>query len=415
VKRTRKFFALLIVATVIALISTVQASNWSEVTSFSGSGSETYTTNYFVCNHEEWMILWAYKPDPNYPDLAALAIFAYPQGETASYVASVFKMGSADTIGWTFVHNKAGTFYLEISTANTQSYAISIYEDLESISYVTLSISSTSGGYTVPSTGNYQYSMGFPAQVTAHTNPGYSFYWELNGLYVGSMSPITLIMTENATLHAVFQDDTAPVTTAEYDGSWQTVDIMINLTATDAGSGVQETFYRVNGGPTQNVSSNGMPHITTEGANNLLEYWSKDNTGNIESAKTKYVKIDKTPPAGSIQINANATYTNSTSVSIQFSAQDATSGIIQARFSNDNVTWSAWQPFSTNMPWNLTDDQGEKTVYAQIRDQAGLISPILTSSITVIPEFPPGLLFAVIPLTLFVIIYSRRRARFKAL
>lgn len=120
-------------AITIALISTVQASNWTEVTRFNGSGSETYTTNYFVCSHVEWGITWAYTPDPNYPDMGGFLIAAYPQGETVSYVAYIYKTGSANTNGVTYIHNKAGTFYLTISTANTQSYTIIIYEDLQSI------------------------------------------------------------------------------------------------------------------------------------------------------------------------------------------------------------------------------------------------------------------------------------------
>jgi hypothetical protein len=183
-----------------------------------------------------------------------------------------------------------------------------------------------------------------------------------------------------------------PTVTNNYDGLWHTSDITITLTPD---YNVTETYYRINNGPVENVSADGQPVITSEGGNNTLEYWSTWNvygTGIMELPHVTLteIKLDKTPPQGSIQINNNATYTSSTDVTLTVSATDPISGISQIRFSNDN-TWnqSTWQPYTSTYNWQLTSGDGLKTVYCQIEDNAGLITN-LNSSIT-LSTFQPVL------------------------
>jgi len=172
----------------------------------------------------------------------------------------------------------------------------------------------------------------------------------------------------------VLQDDAPPVTEDNYDGLWHNEDVNITLIATDQESGVAETYYRINGEATETVSASGQPLITTEGANNTLEYWSIDNVGNEEAVKTEIVKVDKTAPSGSVQINENDANTNMTSVTLALSANDATSGVAQMRFSNNGIEWSSWETYSQSKAWTLTADNGEKTVYVQFKDNADLVS-----------------------------------------
>lgn len=91
---------------------------------------------------------------------------------------------------------------------------------------------------------------------------------------------------------------TAPITTADYNGNFRNVDFHINLDATDfSGTGIYETFYRINLGPLKKISTDGQPLISSEGTNNVLEFWSRDNQGNQEQVKTiTRIKLDKTPP-----------------------------------------------------------------------------------------------------------------------
>ena len=65
-----------------------------------------------------------------------------------------------------------------------------------------------------------------------------------------------------------------PKVANDYVDGWHTSNFTINLTPDYP---VNETFYRINGGPIFNVTANGQPTITTEGSSNTLEYWSTWN------------------------------------------------------------------------------------------------------------------------------------------
>ena len=170
-------------------------------------------------------------------------------------------------------------------------------------------------------------------------------------------------------------DTTPPTTTHNYDYSWHTADFTINLKATDNGSGVAATYYRMNSGSIQNVSISGQPFVNTEGANNTLEYWSVDMVGNEELQHRIFqIKLDKTPPNGSILINNGAVYTNQTTVNLALSATDTVSGLSQMRFSNDNISWTGWEQYTTSKSLNLQNSNGSKDVIVQFKDNAGLVS-----------------------------------------
>jgi hypothetical protein len=68
-------------------------------------------------------------------------------------------------------------------------------------------------------------------------------------------------------------------TVADYDGTTHTGDFKINLSTLNGLGGIKDIYYRINNGTTKSVQVDGQPEITTEGANNTLEYWSVDNTG----------------------------------------------------------------------------------------------------------------------------------------
>jgi hypothetical protein len=97
-------------------------------------------------------------------------------------------------------------------------------------------------------------------------------------------------------------------------------------------------------------------------------------SSNIEATKNTTVKMDKTPPVGSITINENTTTTNTTAITLKLSANDSISGVDQMHFSNDNSTWSTWETYAPSKSWVLEGGDGTKTVYVQFMDYAGLIS-----------------------------------------
>src|SRR3990170_206309 len=80
----------------------------------------------------------------------------------------------------------------------------------------TLTITTTTGGTTNPSPGSHTYIVGATVSVTATPNVGYYFdHWELPpGANIGSFNPISLTMTKDYSLHAVFAS--APPSVPEF-------------------------------------------------------------------------------------------------------------------------------------------------------------------------------------------------------
>jgi hypothetical protein len=186
---------------------------------------------------------------------------------------------------------------------------------------------------------------------------------------------VTFIASKNPALPYTFDD---------YDGLWHTSDFTITLMAFDGGSGIEETYYQLNNGPIQYLTTSGQPQITLESVNNTLEYWSRDNAGH-EEIPHKFltgIELDKTPPNGSIIIGENTTYVNSTSAVLTLSASDAISGVNKMHFSNDNRTWTGWKTFTSTANWTLAPGDGPKTVYAQFMDNAGLVSDTYSATMT---------------------------------
>jgi hypothetical protein len=222
------------------------------------------------------------------------------------------------------------------------------------------------------------------------------------------------------------KDTTAPTSYHDYDGLWHNTDFTITLTASDDFSGVNETYYSINDGPTKSVSTDGHLLITTEGANNKLEYWSVDNAGNEELPHNilSGSKLDKTPPTigmssripeGFVQPNqivkvfANVTDVMSDvkSVWVAYFINNSTNGIkfIMTFNSTTGLYESA-----------ILEQQANTLVrYAIIAyDNAG--NHIIDDNIgqyyvyTVIPEFPTWtpILLILILLTFAIAIYKRR-------
>jgi hypothetical protein len=101
---------------------------------------------------------------------------------------------------------------------------------------------------------------------------------------------------------------------------------------------------------------------------NLLVLRSRYKLGNIEdSRRLVNIKLDKTSSTGSVEIDGGADTTISDSVTLTLTATDATSGVSQVRFSNDDV-WDTepWGAHSPTKAWVLNSDEGIKSVYYQI-------------------------------------------------
>ena len=125
-------------------------------------------------------------------------------------------------------------------------------------------------------------------------------------------NPITSFSLDNAgnfstvAFTYLWVDTVAPVTSDSNVGSWigggvSTSAVTVNLTATDATSGVQVIYYTVNGGAAIAYSA---PFVISTPGGYTLKYWSVDWAGNTEAKKTATFTI-KSPTTATITATPN--------------------------------------------------------------------------------------------------------------
>ncbi|WP_028548446.1 OmpL47-type beta-barrel domain-containing protein [Paenibacillus sp. UNC451MF] len=135
-------------------------------------------------------------------------------------------------------------------------------------------------------------------------------------------------------------DQIPPITTDNAPQGWTKHDIVVTLNAVDQESSVLATYFTVNGGERQSGQS---VSINTEGTHNI-DYWSVDAAGNLESAHTVAVNIDKTAPVTTV------TYSPSPDngwqvypVTVSLSVYDNLSGMSVTEYSLDGgSTWLSY-------------------------------------------------------------------------
>ena len=131
-------------------------------------------------------------------------------------------------------------------------------------------------------------------------------------------------------------DSTAPVTQASASGSagtnnWYRSSVQVSLSASDNVSGVQQTFYSVDGGATQTYAG---PFVISSQGQHSVQYWSVDNIGNTEAAHSLAVRIDTGAPVVTASASPSTAQKRPQPVTITISgsATDALSGIGSAAF-----------------------------------------------------------------------------------
>ncbi|MGZ0050357.1 Ig-like domain-containing protein [Brevibacillus gelatini] len=85
------------------------------------------------------------------------------------------------------------------------------------------------------------------------------------------------------------------------------------------------------------------------------------------------IVLDTIAPTGSIVINGDTPLTSTRTVALNVIATDS-NGPVQVRFANEDMVWSAWSDIVPSKTWELSANDGIKTVHLQMRDQAGNIS-----------------------------------------
>lgn len=256
----------------------------------------------------------------------------------------------------------------------------------------------------------------------------------------------TLAIQDSATLF-IINVTVSPLVSADYSRAWENSDFQITLSNDTT---IDEIYYRINNGEVQNVTANGQPTITTQSANNTLEYWCNWtlNGATLETAHENLIgiKLDKTAPTGSIVSNPT---TSSRTITLHLSADDSLSGVSEMQFSSDEVIWSSWETYDTSTSWTLTSGDGVKAVYVQFKNGAGLtyktmctvtletphetVAPQMTTKATktpaptatsttspaptpsTIPEFPFGVALSVLVFaSLLLLLLAKKQAIYKS-
>ncbi|MBJ6118122.1 T9SS type A sorting domain-containing protein [Pontibacter sp. BT310] len=107
----------------------------------------------------------------------------------------------------------------------------------------------------------------------------------------------------------------------------------------------------------------------------------------VEKPFTLSVKdLDEIPPTGSFTINSGSSYTNQTSVTLTITQ----SGASTMRLSNNGVNWGSWTTVKYTTSWSLMYGDGKKTVYLQLKDDAGNVSEVYANDI-ILDQTPPAL------------------------
>ena len=165
-------------------------------------------------------------------------------------------------------------------------------------------------------------------------------------------------------IYLIAQDIEAPVTIDDYNDQWHTTNFTITLNANDDVSGVAETYYKINDGPTRKVNIDGQPVITTETPHNKLEYWSVDNAGNEEEHKFLTALVHIIPVAV-----INGPYSGEDGESIAFSSKGSydPDGIIVEH------SWDFGDGHTSNKanPSHAYSEPGTYTVTLTVRDNEG--------------------------------------------
>lgn len=172
--------------------------------------------------------------------------------------------------------------------------------------------------------------------------------------------------------------------------------VTLGISATDATSGVSE--MQVSESPTfvaasweAYATSKAFMLSTVDGEKTVYVRF-KDAAGNISSSASDTIEYDSTAPGiVSFAINSNATYTNSTGVTLAISGSDAGSGIYQMMISNAaDFAGASWETYATSKAWTLASGDGTQTVYIKLRDTTLNVSDTAQDPILLDTSNPVG-------------------------
>jgi hypothetical protein len=363
--------------TTVSLSGTVGENNWFT----SSVAISLKSTDNYAVNYTNWRI----NNEPWEPYASSFSI--------SSEGTNIFEFYSVDKAG-----NEETTQSVSIKidkTAPTASVLINNGDTYSSTALVILSLNYSDAASGV---SKVRYSNDGIWDTEAWENPAINKYWNLTSGdgkktvyyqtkdYAGKLSPIAsdeIILDTEPPLASILINNG--------DGYTNSTSVTLYLNYSD-NEGIDLVRYSNDGvSYTQWERPSETRQWTLLSGDGIKTVYAqfRDWAGLNSNFVSDTIILDTTPPTGSIKINDGASSTTSTSVTITPNATDA-NGVAQMRLSNEGGNWSDWEEFTTKT-WNLTSELGAKTVFAQFKDNAGLISQSYNATINLVkPEPTPS-------------------------
>jgi hypothetical protein len=213
-------------------------------------------------------------------------------------------------------------------------------------------------------------------------------------------------------------DTVAPESLASINGSvgeggWYTSAVELTIIAKDSASGVSQTYIRLDSGDWRLYS--GQIAVDKCGPH-LLEFYSKDRVGNIESVQLVDFRVDFDAPT--ILIQKDGRIFTTSEIRLNWTASDNTSQVSTIELSIDGKPFQIFGGTQSNITLQSLND-GQHSLAIRVTDFAGNnVVRVLSFTIDTNPFSPQGpfgptlLIGTVLAVALFVgfvIIFFRRR------
>ncbi|MEW8970568.1 MAG: fibronectin type III domain-containing protein, partial [Mesobacillus sp.] len=177
---------------------------------------------------------------------------------------------------------------------------------------------------------------------------------------------------EEAINQTVKIDTQVPVTTDNVSDLWYTTDKEVVLSAEDILSGVAQTYYSING----SEYVEGTKFVVSDEGITEVAYYSVDAAGNLEEEKSLTVKVDKTAPE--VTADMNEEYVLGSEFTIAYTAFDQHSGVATEEVTVNGVVYKNGDGIKLDQP-------GDYNLNIKVTDNAGLTTTVEKEFVVYIP------------------------------
>jgi fibronectin type 3 domain-containing protein/lysophospholipase L1-like esterase len=163
-----------------------------------------------------------------------------------------------------------------------------------------------------------QYRLSIAWQNVGYNQPPHTSFFLGAGMTKPSLPSIDVIERAD-----VIAPETEHEVIGDEKGGWYNGPVTVNFTADDYQSGVKATYYSLNSLEQQLGNSVELK----EDGKHVLEYWSEDHAGNVESRKQVNINIDQTAPEITFSVDDEKEFGVNEYIHIACQATDGLSGI----------------------------------------------------------------------------------------